>query len=144
MRSGPSARWRRWMQWPASAAAQTSQLRPRNVPGAVSVRQNARFAKYKLASNDVGGEGAAGPHSTVGGGDWRCSVEVKQSPGCRLLLSARPAAALQTNRWPHHPRATGSYSFTTAWEQGMVRTGSVFLPWKRPENGRFAPANVWK
>ena len=27
---------------------------------------------------------------------------------------------------------------------GMVRTGSVLLPWKRPENGWFAPTNVWK
>ena len=95
MRSGPSARWREG----CSGQLRRPLRRPSSAewPGAVSVRQNARFAKYKLASNDVGGEGAAGPHSTVAGGDWRCSVEVKQSPGCRLLLSARPAA-VQTNR----------------------------------------------
>ena len=33
---------------------------------------------------------------------------------------------------------------SAAGEQAMVRTGSVFLPWKRPKNGRFAPTNVWK
>ena len=77
---------------------------PRNVPGAVSVRQNARFAKYKLASNDVGGEGAAGPHSTVAGGDWRCSVEVNKSLGPSVVVIC-PGEFAGWELQPHHPSA---------------------------------------